>query len=124
MAAFFKDEPAGERVARILGRVADGRERAVVSRVNLAELGCVLARRNAARAVASIEQLQRDGVVPWPCEGSWQEAARLRARFPRLSLADAFAAATARETKGTLLVLLDEGLLEACRAERIGVREV
>lgn len=122
--AYLDGEPAAPRVERLLRQVAAGRERGVASRVTYAELGYLLQRRHRSVGERILQRLEDDGVAPWPCEGSWRDAAALKARFPALSLADAFAAATARATAGTLVVLKDEALLSACDAEGIAVREV
>lgn len=124
LVAYLTEEPAATRIARVLHRVASGRERGLASRVTFAELGYVVGRRHREAGRSAVRRLEEEGVGPWPCEGSWEDAADLKARFPALSLADAFAAATARETSGTLLVLQDEPLLQACIAEGIPVRRV
>jgi predicted nucleic acid-binding protein len=88
---FLEDEGrAAGRVAALLGR-----ERPVVSWVNLGEVYCVLHRRVGEDAAArTVRDLRGVVVAEAPLEGRVLEAARIKATFP-LAYADAFAAATA-----------------------------
>lgn len=115
MSLVFDTEP-------LLDRVADGRERGYIRRVTLAELAYHLRRRREAAADAALHELVADGVSPVPCEPAWSEAARLKARYALLSIADAFGAATARALGAEFVVLRDEAILRACAAEGIRTR--
>lgn len=120
--ALFRDEARGRRVLALLGRVEAGREAGYVSRVTLAELGYLLQRRNPVAARTALGSLLAHGLEPFPCEPVWEEAAGLKARHADLSLADAFAAATARALAAELVVAGDAALLRACPSEGIALR--
>lgn len=81
---------AAGRVARLLGR-----ERPVVSWMNLGEVYSVLVRLAGEEAATSaVRDLRSVVVAEVPLQGRILEAAAIKARFP-MSFADAFAAATA-----------------------------
>lgn len=122
--AYVQGGAVAGRVERLLARAAAAHEDAYASRVTYAELGYVLSRRHAAIARSILDRLEEEGIRPYPCDAVWQDASALKARFARLSLADAFAAATARATAAPLVIVDDDALAEACRAEGIAVRQL
>jgi predicted nucleic acid-binding protein len=122
--ARFLGEPGAAKAVDLLDRVAAGKEKGYVSRVNLAEVYYRLERHGKGKARGPMVNLALDGVEAVPCEAVWEVAGTLKARHPDLSLAEAFAAATAKHVRGDLVVLRDEALLQACRAEGVAVRRI
>lgn len=122
--AWFLDEPPAERVEAILMRSAEGREAAAASRVTLAEVAFHLQRKNPDRALPSLREVLERGLAAVPCEPAWERAATIKARHATISLADAFAAATAASLRGELVVSGDDALQRACVAEGVKVRRV
>lgn len=96
--AWLKDEaPAADRMTDWWARSQRGEIDLLISVVNLAEVFYLTARRKGLPAAEEILAHLRQRpleCLPAPDSLVW-EAARLKARYP-LSLADAFAAATAR----------------------------
>lgn len=104
--AFLKGEAQAPAVRDLLDEVASGRLDGYVSAVNMAEVQYVL-ERDAPRLAADL--------VKWLVESSlrivgagqtWVDAGRIKARHS-ISLADAFAIATARQVQGDLVVASD-----------------
>jgi predicted nucleic acid-binding protein len=122
--AYLLGGPGGARAGNLLAQVEEGRQEGAMSRVNLAEVSYLLARRetNAARAI--VMGLQARGMRAVPCEPAWEDAARIKASHAALSLADAFAIATARALAADLVVGGDEALRAACASERVRLRRV
>lgn len=101
---FYLDEKGAERVADLLSQVLEGKVKGYMNVVNLAELYYILARKSDKVAEEKERNLRSYGIKLVPVEdgGLWKEAALLKARH-NLSLADAFAAATAKSLKSTLV---------------------
>lgn len=90
-------EPAASLVERVLGR-----ERPVMSWLNLGEVYYVVARdRGEAQAEETLEDLRPLLSLDLPSQGRVVEAARIKAAY-RMAYADAFAAATAMAHGATL----------------------
>lgn len=122
MLILYMGERGSERVANLLSQVLNGKTRGYMNVVNLAELYYILARKS--RKVADEKEANLRGfgvrIVPTEDDGLWKEAALLKASHS-LSLADAFAAATARIKKAKLVTGADpdfEGI-EGIQVERI-----
>jgi ribonuclease VapC len=102
--SWLQDEPGASLVAQRLAKAKAGRERLLLHEVNLAEVYYLTIRRageDRARSIAAhLLRLPIQIVASTP-EILWQ-AALLKARHP-LSLADAFAAATALVMDASLL---------------------
>ncbi len=102
--AYLEDEPAGEKVADI---IADAHENGIPTKmtvVNIGEVWYIIARRmseaEADRSVAEIRQLGIEFV-----DADWKlanEAARFKSKN-KMSFADCFAAALAKEDKADLV---------------------
>jgi predicted nucleic acid-binding protein len=102
--SYFHDEPAGERVENI---IADARDQGIpllMSVVNAAEVWYITARRRSeADADSGVHVLREFGVHF--VEADWalaKEAGRLKAKN-RMSFADCFAAALAKNRKASLV---------------------
>ncbi|HET7091098.1 MAG TPA: type II toxin-antitoxin system VapC family toxin [Anaerolineae bacterium] len=102
--AYFEDEPAGEKVADI---IADARENGIPTKmtvVNIGEVWYILARRmSPAEADSSIAELRQLGIEF--VDADWKlanEAARFKSKN-KMSFADCFAAALAKENKADLV---------------------
>jgi len=102
--AFYLGEPMGKKVEKYLEEVAKGAIKGYLSIVNLAELYYILYRRSPALADEKERNLRALGleVVPVEDDELWRMAATIKGRHG-LSLADAFAAATAKAKKAKLL---------------------
>lgn len=119
----YMGEKGAERVAALLEQVLEGKTKGYMSVVNLAELYYILARKSGKVADEKERNLRSYGIkiVPVEDRGLWKEAALLKAKH-RLSLADAFAAATAKTLKAALVTGHDpdfEGV-GGVRIERVG----
>ena len=102
--SFFHDEPAAEKVETLIGEAHTLSIPMFMSVVNVAEVWYIIARRrsqtDANAAILSLRQLGIDFV-----EAHWdlaQEAGRFKAKN-RMSFADCFAAALAKDKTATLL---------------------
>lgn len=101
--SYFHDEPAGERVENIIADARDDGIPLLMSVVNAAEVWYITARRRSeADADSGIHVLRELGVrfveADW---GLAKEAGRFKAKY-RMSFADCFAAALARDRKAQL----------------------
>lgn len=102
--SYFHDEPAAEKVETV---IADAQENAIplfMSVVNVAEIWYIIARRrsqsDADEGIKSLKQLGIHFV-----DANWElshEAGRFKVKN-RMSFADCFAAALAKQKKATLL---------------------
>ncbi|MFP3952315.1 MAG: PIN domain-containing protein [Candidatus Bathyarchaeia archaeon] len=103
--AFYLGEPRGRAVQKLLDEVVKRKARGYLNIVNLTELYYILYRRSPALAKEKERNLRAYGidVVPVNDETLWREAARTKGEHA-LSLADAFAAATAKAKNATLLI--------------------
>jgi ribonuclease VapC len=141
----YLEEKGAERVAELLTQVLEGKIKGYMSVVNLAELYYILARKSHKIAEEKARNLHSFGVKIVSVEeydggsaaagaGSsdeirnnagasvlWKEAALLKASYS-LSLADAFAAATAKVLSSTLVTGPDPefGKIRGVKTERIG----
>jgi predicted nucleic acid-binding protein len=120
--SFYLGEPGGKEVQRRLSKTMKGEVKGYINIINLTELYYILYRRNPDLADEKERNLRGYGleVVPVEDNGIWKEAARTKGRHA-LSLADAFAVATAKATKSSLLAGRDEEFNDAdVTIERIG----
>jgi predicted nucleic acid-binding protein len=104
--AFYKGEPAGEAVERLIESAADSGRPLLLSAVNWAEVYFAMARAGG-RAVAEATAAELASLpIDLVGVGDDLKLARLAAQLkasPKLSLADAFAAALAKEKKAELV---------------------
>ncbi len=119
----YLGEPGADGVVRLLREVQEGRLEGRMSIVNLAEVYYILCRRNKEIAEEKEKRLREYGValVPVDPESSlWKRAATLKAAHG-MSLADAFAAATAMELHARLVTGGDAEFedIPALRVERV-----
>ena len=103
--AFYLGEPAGKEVERRLVETMKGEIRGYLNIVNLTELYYILYRQNPEIAEEKERNIRGYGVKIVPVEDNelWREAAKTKGKHA-LSLADAFAVATAKVKKANLLV--------------------
>ena len=102
--SYFQDEPAAERVEQIISDAHEGNIPLLMSVINASEIWYIKARRSSASAADSaIHELRQLGVrfadVDWALA---VEAGRFKAKH-RMSFADCFAAALAKEKKAMLV---------------------
>ncbi|MBX8642909.1 MAG: PIN domain-containing protein [Thermoplasmata archaeon] len=105
----YLGEEGAETVAKLLSDVSEGKAKGYVNVVNLAELYYILHRRSEQVAVEKEKNLRAYGVRVYEIDDGelWRQAAKLEA-LGSISLADAFAAATAQIIDGELVVGLDD----------------
>jgi len=103
--AFYLGEPAGKEVERRLVETMKGEIKGYLNIVNLTELYYILYRKNTEIAEEKERNIRGYGVEIVPVEDNelWKEAAKTKGKHA-LSLADAFAVATAKAKKANLLV--------------------
>ena len=103
--AFYLGEPAGKEVERRLVETMKGETKGYLNIVNLTELYYILHRKNPEIAEEKERNIRGYGVEIVPVEDNelWREAAKTKGKHA-LSLADAFAVATAKVKKANLLV--------------------
>ena len=101
--AFFRGEDAGVPVKELLARAADRNRPLLMTEVNYAEVKYMLLKKDGARAWEQAAEVLKS--LPIEFESADRaladSAADFKARF-KLSLADAFAAALAKERKADL----------------------
>jgi predicted nucleic acid-binding protein len=119
----YLGEPGSERVVDLLRSVLEGKVKGNINIVNLAEIYYILHRRSKEAAEEKEENLRSYGVNVVPVEAAsslWKKAASLKAEHT-MSLADAFAAATALELKSRLVTGADEDFdgIPALTLERV-----
>lgn len=107
--AFFLGEPGGKIVNDYLTKVQRKEIEGFINVINLTEVYYVLYRLNPSQADQTCRALNHIGVTVLPVEDDdlWREAAKIKAQHS-LSLADAFAVATAEKQKSTLVVGSDK----------------
>jgi predicted nucleic acid-binding protein len=107
--AFYLGEQGGRAVERRLVEVTEGETKGYLNLINLTELYYILYRRNPDLAEEKEKNLRGYGleIVPVEDNGLWKEAAKTKGRYA-LSLADAFAVATAKVKRANLLVGRDK----------------
>jgi predicted nucleic acid-binding protein len=106
----YLGEAGSERVVVLLREVLEGKVEGRINIVNLAEVYYILRRKSKETAEEKEESLKNYGVKVIPVESDsslWKRAASLKADHS-MSLADAFAAATALELKSRLVTGADE----------------
>ena len=120
---FYMGEEGDTVVEEMLERVVDGDLHAYINIVNLTELYCILHRYSPEAAEEKTRNLRAYGikVVPLTDDTLWRLAAEIKSRHP-MSLADAYAAATAQVT-GSKLIIGRDREFNSLRVEtlRIGV---
>ena len=106
---FYLDEPGASKVQTYLERVQQAEISGYLNVVNLAEFVYIVQRHDPRRAEEKERHLRAFGlkIVPVLDNDLWRTAADLKAKHS-LSLADAFAAATAKVEKASLAVGRDE----------------
>ena len=118
----YMGEKGAKGVSDILEQVLEGKTGGYMNVVNLAELYYILARKSVKVAEEKEKNLRNYGVKIVPVEdgGLWKDAASLKARH-KMSLADAFAAATARKFGATLVTGQDPDFdgIDGVRIERV-----
>lgn len=105
----YLGEEGGENVSNVLGRVQDGEAEGFINIVNLTEIYYILHRVDPELAEEKERNLRLFGLKVIPIEDNnlWREAAKIKSRHT-LSLADAFAVATAILLKSKLIVGSDK----------------
>jgi predicted nucleic acid-binding protein len=104
--AFYLGEPGGKRVEGCLEEITRGESEGLMNVVNLSELHYILYRKSPELAAEKEHNLKGYGVEMVSLEAGddlWKEAAEIKASYAP-SLADAFAAATAKRKEATLVV--------------------
>ena len=103
--AFFLGEAGAELVRDNLEKVQKGETEGYINILNLAEIYYILSRASPTLAEEKQRNLRLYGlkVVPIADDGLWRDAAKIKSNHS-LSLADAFAAATAKSLKTALVV--------------------
>ncbi len=103
--AFYLDETGGKIVKECLHKVEKGKAEGLMNIVNLTEIYYILYRKDPALAEEKCNALRLIGVkiVPVEDDGIWRRAAQIKGEHS-LSLADAFAVATAEVSKSTLVI--------------------
>ena len=111
--AFYLGEEGGEVVRDCLEQVQSGAAEGCINVLNLTEIYYILCRVDAKLAEEKQRNLRLYGlkVVPVEDDGLWREAARVKTKHS-LSLADAFAVATAETFKSKLVVGSDKEFKE------------
>lgn len=122
----YMGEEGAERVASLLRQVLDRKVKGYMNVINLAELYYILGRRSKKAADEKERNIRSFGVkiVPVKDNGLWKEAAMFKANHS-LSLADAFAAATAKTLRSKLVTGGDPEFdsIDDIQIERVGARK-
>jgi ribonuclease VapC len=102
--ALLRDEPGGETVARLLERAGQHDQPVHMTEVNYAEVQYMIRRKDGERAWAAIANELKSAPIEFhPADRSLADrAAEFKARH-KISLADAFAAALAKELQAELV---------------------
>lgn len=118
----YMGEEGAERVAGLLKQVLDRKIKGYINVVNLAEVYYILGRKDRKIADEKERNLRSFGlkIVSVRDNALWREAALLKADHS-LSLADAFAAATAKTLKSRLVTGADPefGNIDGIQIERV-----
>jgi predicted nucleic acid-binding protein len=111
--AFYLGEEGGEFVRDSLGKVQNGDAEGYINILNLTEIYYILFRVDPELAEEKQRNLRLYGlkVIPVEDDDLWREAARIKGRHA-LSLADAFAVATAKSFESKLVVGSDKEFSE------------
>ena len=107
--SFYLDEDGAEVVEDCLEQVQSDKAEGYISIINLTEIFYILSRVSPEMAEETERKLRLLGikVVSVDDNGLWREAAHVKAKHP-LSLADAFAVATAKTAESKLVVGSDK----------------
>ena len=107
--AFFLGETGGEIISDCLAKIQRKETDGFINVINLAEVYYILYRLNPSQADDTCRDLIHLGITILPVEDDelWRNAAKIKAQHS-LSLADAFAVATAEKQKSTLVVGSDK----------------
>jgi len=101
---FYLNEAGAETVESYLSKVIKGEIEGFMSAINLTELYYILYRKSPEIAEEKLTNLRNFGVKQVDVKGdSWKGAAKIKAMHS-LSLADAFAVATAKQLNAKLLI--------------------
>ncbi len=108
---FYLGEKGGEIVRDCLQKVQNGEAEGYINVLNLTEIYYILHRLNPQIAEEKQRNLRLYGlkVIPIKDDNLWREAAKTKSKHS-LSLADAFAVATAKTLQSTLIVGSDHEL--------------
>ncbi len=106
---FYLGEEGAEIVADLLRRIQNKETKGFLNIVNLTEFYYILYRRDAAIAEEKVRNLRAYGmeIVPLIDNAIWRETGKIKGEHA-ISLADAFAVATAIAKKDKLVVGRDE----------------
>ena len=101
---FYLGRDGAQKVSNLLKSVQDKKAKGYISIINLTEFYYILYRKNPDIAKQKVENLLSFGLIPSEIKNDelWREAGRLKATY-NIPLADAFAAATAKHLKATLV---------------------
>jgi predicted nucleic acid-binding protein len=107
--AYFLGEPGGKIVRDYLTKIQKKEIAGFISVINITEVYYILCRMNPSLADESCRVLRQFGLTVIPIEDDdlWCYAAKIKAEHS-LSLADAFAVATAEKQKSTLVIGSDK----------------
>jgi len=107
--AFYFGEAGAEIVGKSLSRVQNREIEGFINVLNLTEIYYILCRLDPELAEQKVSNLRLYGlkIIPIEDDELWREAAKVKAKHS-LSIADAFAVATARISKSQLVVGSDE----------------
>ena len=102
--AYFREEPGGEMIKALLRRAADGDQPLLMTEVNYAEVQYIIRRKEGDESWAETARVLESLPIEFhPATRALADvAADFKARH-KLSLADAFAAALAKERKAELV---------------------
>jgi len=102
--AYYLGEIGGEKVLKLLNQVYEKKIKGYINIINLTEFYYILHRKNPKIAEEKERNLKTFGlkIVPITNNKLWKEAAKIKSKNP-VSLADAFAAATAKTYKAKLV---------------------
>ena len=107
--AFYLGESRGREVEKYLTKVMEGELKGYLNILTMSELYYILYRNSPTLAEEKEQNLRSYGleIVPIDDNSLWKEAAKMKGKHA-LSLADAFAAATAKIKKASLLTGRDK----------------
>ena len=107
--AYFLGEETAKQIVPLLQDILNGEKVAYLNIVSLSEIYYILHRINPMIVDSKIEILQNYGIniIPVTDNGLWKTAAKIKSNHS-MSLADAYAVATAIETNSTLVIGRDK----------------
>ncbi|MGI0101453.1 MAG: PIN domain-containing protein [Nitrosotalea sp.] len=123
----YLDEDGADHVADLLGQVLGGKIKGYINVINLAELYYILGRKSTKMADEKERNIRSFGIkiIPVKDDSLWKEAAMLKVGHS-LSLADAFAAATAKTLRSKLVTGDDVEFagIDNLRIERVRTKKL